>query len=342
MKKVFSFLVVILTLFIYQSQCKAQNTDILDGIYLKKSTVNRSVYYYGEPFHLYFELINKNNSNKGYYKFITPEINCKLTLTNTITGQVKNIDLGSDDISVKLRGSMKTADYNPQIHFGPNEKNYFILVMNKYFGSERKAEVRGYSKLHHLFTVVPIGEYELTLEYYLYPDDQILSTKVTFKIVDLPSIQEKNAYKDFLQASINAHNAYSSGYSENHKNSYNTFLKNHTNSLFTYYAYYHLIHKIYRNKGQYSKKADIYDDYLNYYSKIKFQDLKVGYLATVPSVLKYQKNSNTLKGSVNNKLDSFLNSSKNDDPLSSMILIKVAERQLNIKGLKNYAAERMK
>jgi len=321
---------------IYDSN--AQQINCYDGIELQTSTSNRENYFYGEPFQLYFELENTESSPKKFY-IPFHGINFRVKLIDLNNNKEISINLDYWNINSSTRDRFRSTPPENVHSFEGHEKIFLIIPMNSNFAKIKliKNEITGISTLRYNLFAIPKGEYELTMEYYLFPSDKILSSKIRFKIGNIPD-DEKQAFENYIKATHYANENHYDGkrnYSPKHQSSYENFLRKYPSSIFSQYAMLDMTNEIYGYIGPSSAlKLQRYNEFLDYYCNITERNIMFYYAALIPKVC--QRKSRITKVETVNELDKHLQKLKNDKN-ASQVLIQVSKRRYKIMGLKNYA-----
>lgn len=319
---------------------KAQPTSTVDGILINSASLNSNTYYYGETINIYFEFSNTTNQTKRYHKPYTG-INLIFYLKNKTTNKTIEPRLGFWSAGEHSRIDMQREAPPVNEAYQPHEYGQYVVQINEQFGTESLSQVK-VSSNHDLgdrLSALPVGDYELELKYYPYPLSQEVIVTFPFKVIALP-IEEKEAFKKYVQATVYACNAHfwaGKNYSSSHKDSYENLIKSHPNSLFAQYAFLDMVREIYSYAGpNESAKAAKFKEYISFYPNIKKSNLKMDYLRFLPEYVLKIPGVDTKK-----HLDKVLYSLKDDHPAYSRGLIRNAELRHKIKGLKNYSGKKL-
>lgn len=312
-----------------------QITSSFDGLILRPSSLNDNSFYYGEPFNIYFEILNAENVSKKYYKPQTG-INYKLKLINLSTGRDIH-SIGSDwyswgDVRKKF------ASEPPSDYFSYKANEYLIFDINSgyHFGIEWLSNTERKSSAYNL-KAVPIGQYELFFEYYLFPSNEIIKSSFRFEVKSIPN-NEKAAFDAYVRATEYAfeNNFWNKkSYNPDSPDTYEHFINKFPSSVYSEYAFLNMMTEIYHYPiVNESIRQQRFNDFADKFSTLKQRkNVQAAYVISLPSHM------NASGGNLYSKMDSFLVSIKKNDPILSKIVITISERTFKIKGLKNYAAD---
>jgi len=339
MKKIV-FLTPLISIIFYGTLSIAQVSGQNDGIQIQIIDGKKSVYYYGEPFWIYIEAINKKNVANNYFK---PDhaINCRITLENVNTGDIikTNNDYWNYDVAARARQNQKNGKGLNVMLYQPKDKYYSPINMLQYFGSVLLLDkpILSGSRLTYNLNAIPVGSYELILEYHLFPSDKVVMLRYPFKIIKLPQ-NEKQAFEEYIEATLYAIKSGfwdKKNYNENAATSYEKFLNKYPSSIFAQYALMDMVTEVYIYPvAPESVRKAKFQQYHNSFSKIKSTTLKMRYGLRLPKVLLLKNDNDIAK--TKSELDKFLSKTA-DNYETSYVIIDHAKRLQNISGLKNYA-----
>jgi hypothetical protein len=321
----------------YTPILSAQNN--YDGILVQPSTANGTTFYYGEPFEIYFRIVNTKNSVNYYYR---PgiSVNTRVSLKDIRTGKfLPNLaELMPNHATGSRLERMKTIKPDENRAYQPNEYSYHSYEMYQFFGSDKLSEKKlRHSMLIYKLRAVPVGEYELTFDYDLYPSGKTIKAIHRFKVLELPT-KETEAFQRYIRSTEYACKAHFDGdrnYSAKHPDSYDNFIKDYPNSIYANHAFMNMITQSYsyaEGGPSLAERITKFEEYLVYYPKLRNDNLRVLYSAYLPEFIKLIPGKDIKKG-----LDSFLLKVKDENPEISDMLVRSAMFNHQITGLTNYA-----
>jgi hypothetical protein len=336
------FGVIVLVIFLTNTKVVSQTTSSYDGIKIEEAEFNKKQFIYGEPISIYLKYSNTKAEINYYHKPMT-YVNIKFFLKNITSGEVFDGQHHAWGSAGWSRDEMKKKPPSDRdSYFLPGESVYFPIPMGQFFGVVQLSDKKLYhNDITYSLRTVPIGEYELIFEYYLYPVDKKLTNSYTFKVLPVPD-GEKTAFEKYIESSEYACNAHFDGngnYSATHVLSYENFLQKFPNSVYSDHAYLNMVtESYYYAKGgpSISQRIEKFKEFLNYYGNIKNKQVKLEYIFWVPEFIKF-----VYPNDMHNQLDKFLKSIKNEDPKLSGLLIILSEERHQVMSLKNYAQERV-
>jgi hypothetical protein len=224
--------------------------------------------------------------------------------------------------------------------YRPNEFGFHAYEMEQFFGGEQLSDKKlRFSKLRYKLNAVPVGEYELTFEYDLYPGAKTIKATHRFKVLNVPP-NEKDAFQHYIISTEYACKAHFYGernYSSSHPDSYDNFLKKYPKSIYSNHAFLNMITESYgyaQGGAPLDKRIAKFEEYMNYYPKLRNDDLRLLYAANLPEFIKLIPGKEIMK-----ELDNFLLKVKYDNPEISDMLIRSAMFHHHITGLTNYARQ---
>lgn len=319
----------ILLVFISTNYLYGQSSSY-DGISISASSVNVSAFYYGEPAHVYFTITNQKDSISDYYK---PSIgnNAILYLKNLVSSEIRKRDQSGVIICYFSFPREKRINNYPYL---PNETIHREIFLND-FGKERLSDAYYSVSMDNKLRCLEIGEYELTMEYRLTPENYITATH-RFKILPVP-VHEQNAliaYTKALEYNAQASAREFADYSPNHTNSFENFLTKYSDSIYANSAFISMIwdtrsNRI-ANEQWVTRCKKRLSDYLSYYSSLRNSAIKMNYIKLVPSIMA-DVHTHNLK----TELDRYLENLRNENwELSTML---IGQANLKAPGLINYA-----
>jgi hypothetical protein len=306
-----------------------------DGIILEPTSANVDSYYYGEPFNLYFRIENTKNTPNYYYR-PAEGINFQIRLKNLKTGYVSIKEYVPDDIYNPQE--MRTKKPTESKAYKANELNFYPIDAFAYFGSQYLTDKKlRSSDIIHKMRAIPVGDYELEVEYTLMPGSNVIKTSSKFKILPIPE-KEKEAFQRYVQAMEYAgmtHFYADRNYSETHSYSFENFVKDFPNSVYANHAFLTMVREIYMyaqtGPTETQRNARL-KEYVNYYDRLRNDNIKMEYVLNLPDVVTSIPGRDAKK-----ELNGFLNKIKNENPDLSKRLIQSARVKNNISGLTNYA-----
>jgi hypothetical protein len=186
---------------------------------------------------------------------------------------------------------------------------------------------------------VPVGEYELTFEYDLYPVAKTIKATHRFKVLDVP-LNEKEALQHYIRSTeyaCKAHFYDERNYSAGHPDSYDNFLKKYPSSIYSNYAFLNMVTESYgyaQGGASLDERIKKFEEYLNYYPKLRNDNLRFLYVGYLPEFIKLIPGKDLMM-----ELDNFLLKIKDDNPEISDHLIRSAMFFHKITGLTNYARQ---
>lgn len=233
------------------SICIAQ--DAKDGISLRKLDTNRESFYHGEPVSFAFELKNNTPIEKKYWKMSTG-VNVFYKLIDLKSNKEIGNSISDWTAFASIRENFRNTPYEGH-YFQPNEAYFFVIdlaadLSSDYFQKYTKG-LKYRNTLSRNLVTLPIGNYKLIIEFYLMPSENKIQVQHEFAIQKLPS-SEIEAYENFLESTVYAANSYYAGdnnYMPSADRSYETFMDNYPESLFSEYAFFNLINKVYHYGG---------------------------------------------------------------------------------------------
>jgi len=305
--------------------------NIHDGIKIGVDA-NRATYYQGEPFRIYFEIENLSSSVKPYYKPLGSP-NLKYELKNLQTGQI----IYSRKKTIQER--FYTNGINEKLYIPPKMKAYESVHIGKKFGTVllTSKPVTGSSITKYNLVAIPVGEYQLTLSYSLQPSDKVISATHKFKVL-APPTELMDARNQYIEAIYYANETGFNGkknYSPGNPNSYENFLKNYGSTVFADYAWIDMIITIYSHPGPSSTEMiKKWNEYINHYSSIEHEDVKLNYVQKLPIVVASLENKKA--GSAKAISQKILkNDMKNSHRASELFIL----GNVYVQGLQNYATK---
>lgn len=322
----------------FSGQTLAQNYD---GITVESSGTNGNSFYYGEPFNVYFKVKNTDNSINYVFK---PEeyVNLKFSLKEVNSNSnVPNLEaLVMNDLILNKRDRMKTKKPSKSEYYSPMEEGYKAIMLLEYFGSDKLSQKKlRHSSLVYALKAIPPGEYELTIEYRLYPSDKVIKATHRFKILKIET-KEQQAFQRYVSATEYACSSHFYGdrnYSASHPDSYDNFIKDFPKSIYATHAFMNMMTQSYyyaQGGPSLNERVAKFKEYLNYYPELVKNTKKMDYISYLPKMITLIPGKDLKK-----ELDSFLLKIKDDNPEISDKLIRTAMFRHNITGLTNYARE---
>ena len=326
------YILIVFAFLVYRST-QAQSTASYDGIYVRPSSVNETTFLHGEPIYIYFNVVNEKNVSNPYY-IPQRQINVQLTLRNRETNETYGGEEWSQ-VSHK-RNRWQHQPPTKEYSFRPKEDLVFQVYVDDEFGTERLAEPTYYNALAKRLRILPVGKYELTVKYALFPSAQTLSSSVSFEVQTIDQAN-REALRQFVKSTTYACNSHYLGednYQSNHSDSYENFLKHYSYSPYSQYAFVDMVTQIYSHKGiPEPVRTKKFRSYYDYFPQIKNGGLKMYYAVHLPRVIKYIPGTD-----VKDSLDEFLRTQLVDEnPDISNALIDAAKFYTGVEGLKNYA-----
>lgn len=295
MKQIQSLLLIICLLFSFGIE--AQTT--VDGIKIQSSSVNKEQYLYGEPIHLYFELINTSGETKYYYTPIE-SVNYQQSLIRTDTKESvlsSNRVMGSNTAhSNFLRDKLSKEPPTERQAYQPKEESFIEFFLNEEFGSINLSNIPDEelilrNSLNHNLYALPEGEYLFKIEYTLLPGKEVISASHPFSVAMLPEKFEDD-FKDYIKTTSYASSFIGrkkQNYSNYHEDSYENFLKKHGyQSPYAQHAYVDWTFKI---RAYIEEGSKIFQEYFNDYGKITAPDVQARYVARLPAAQKTLRSS---------------------------------------------------
>ena len=325
-------LIYIVVLVCQSLWCFAQSTDEYDGLAITASTINDDVFYYGEQIFFYFKVTNTRDEANSYF---TPSSNTnyRFLLKNLSTGKIKK----SERWDSHIRGAQENAVPLPTQSYQPNETVIVQALLNSIFADEKLYKELVYSyKIANKLLAIDVGTYQLTVEYQLLPSDKTISTHHSFEVKPVPTEQQA-AFDQYVKATTYAGHSYRRGggnYSATHPDSYENFLEKHFKSPYSDYAFIDMVSQVYIYPVL-GKEASItkFNQYIEYFSKIKRSSLKMHYITYLPSLI-----SNIPDKDLKSELDRFLREELADqDSDFSTALIDISKWRYQLEGLRSYA-----
>jgi hypothetical protein len=313
----------------------AQNNST-DGIVIDPSSVNEKTFYYGEPAHIYFRITNTKSSTNYYYKPVR-FVNVSFSMRSVSTGKklTERNRLGGHALSVLTDTQMKKVPDQNQA-FKPGETVHYDLFVNDEFGTERLSNESYTSRLNEELRTLPVGNYEVTMDYLVLPANIKLTATYRFRIAALPA-EEQEAFNRYVNSTSYAAKNHVKGdnnYSKDHPSSYENFLKDYPNSIFSNHAFINMVDQVYGYMSSTPLQKEMFKKYLAFYSDIRNNSIKMGFIKYVPEFI------NTIdKANAKSELDKYLKKIEQENWELSNRLIRFSETNLKIGGLVNYAKE---
>lgn len=301
----------------------------------------RTRFTYGEPIRVYFYIENNNKAKP--YAPPSYAVNIKYILKDLTTGaNVKGNEKWNNGLAKTMRSNLINGTTRNPLNIKARESFYFYPHLGEEFGTVKlsKAKVAITSKLRYNLNALPTGQYELTMEFYLYPSDKVLRKSVIFKVESIPD-QMESTFQEFVKATVYAANSHywaGRNYDGKHVNSYENFIDKHPDNIFADHATLDMISQIYAYKFISEPNVrETLNNYLDYGSEIEASDLKLTYGIHIPHVVSqlYEKDKIALKSSTNKVLKEVLR----DSPEASKLLIHLSTSRNKLSGLTNYAAD---
>ena len=319
--------------FMMNGSLLAQSTASYDGMYLEASSVNQQTFYYGEPMYLYFNIANQKEVI-NYYYIPQNRTNVKLILKDRQNNRV--IGEGSwSEVSHK-RERWQVDPPSEEDAFRPRERLVFQVYLNDDFGSVKMADPEYYNSLADRLRTLPVGKYQLFLEYYLFPSSEVLVSQANFEVLEVPAASQL-AFEQYIKTTTYACNAHYFGknnYSKSDPNSYENFLQRYDNSPYGQYAFVDMVTQIYYQKGvpENVRKEKI-KSYCDFFPQISSRGLKMYYAIRLPAMVQH-----LYPQQARENLDKFLRETLiNENSDISEALISSTRASSKIKDLKNYA-----
>jgi hypothetical protein len=335
--RTFSTIIILLCVPDIWNRSSAQTVSSHDGVSIYSASTNTSTFYYGEPVVVYFQFINTTAQVKSYYK-PQADVNLVYELKNKTTGNVLSL---RNQISAagQMRGAMKTKP--PKNPYKPNEYGYYSIALNEQFGTVllSNSQIAGSNELVDKLVALPVGKYEMSLQYHLFPGDKSLKLRYEFEILplDVAMEQELEQYVRSTVYSAKSHFYTGKNYSSRHADSFENFLSKNPKSIYANHAFLNMIIGIYHYAAAGPSNAERFQkfaEYVQYYSQLRNNTIKMDYVNYLPTAIKNQPNKN-----VKAELDAFLQKIKGENPEISKMLIRSALFEYDIQGLTNYAID---
>ena len=325
---IFTFLFIVFHINVSFSQSS------YDEIEVSISASNSSKLYYGQPLTFLYSIKNSEDDVKYYWKKKTG-INIMYTLIDIKSGAI----IGNSENMWSMFAGHRNNVVNIKPPKDQSFQPYQEILTEVVFGFDISSnpivennKLKYFNDLGYDLLNLPVGKYRFEIEYYLLPGEEKITACHEFSVEPLPK-EEEEAYKNFIVSTEYAAENKGS-YSIGHKNSYENFLERFPNSVFAQYAYNNLVNKIYRFGDvpvSETQKKKIYSQYLNN-NVIARPHLKARQASAAVKILKKHKDFNRKE-----VLELQLSGLENEDPAISNMLIELAEKDLNIKGLQSKA-----
>jgi hypothetical protein len=333
---------VLLLIFVSASYGVAQN-NTSNGISILP-LANEKTFVYGEPFYLYFKITNAKDGVNYVYK---PEddININIVLTDLTTGKPVN-DIGGflpNDHTISRVQQMKLEKPTESDAYLSGEFGFIAYHINKYFGIENLSTKKfRHNKMIYFLRTLPVGKYEFTVKYPLYPSSQTIQSSHKFEVVDVPA-NEQTAFQRYIAATEYACRSHYKGdrnYKKSNENSYEQFINDFPKSIYATHAFVNMVTESYgyANAGPTeSERMTKFNEYLSYSGKLRTFNEKMNYVSYLPDIASLASNGDARK--TFESLDLVLQKLKNENPEISQKLIRTASQRKGISGLKSYAKQ---
>lgn len=303
---------------------------------------NEKTFVYGEPFNLFFKILNSEQRTNYVYK---PEddANIKIILMDLKTGKpVKDVErFLPNDQTMLRRERMKSEKPDEGRAYQPNEAGFIAYSINKYFGTDNLTTKKfRHNRLVYLLRALPVGKYELTVKYTLYPSDQTIQSSHKFEVIDVPA-EEQTAFQRYLAATEYACRSHYYGdrnYKSTDPNSYENFIKAFPTSIYGPHAFLNMVTEVYTyaNAGPSdNERLSRFKEYVSYGGKLRTFNQKMNFVSYLPEIASLAFKGDKTK--TFESLDLVLQDFKSENPEISEKLIRTASQQKGILGLKSYA-----
>ena len=313
--------------------------SMVNNLSIEFLNTNKHDFYYGEPITVQLEVKN-HSSDPKYIHRISIGINMMYYLINENNG---------DTIGTSQRYWNKYKDHRERLSATPASEPFLMgqssFIITEYlttmlYGSNLPVYMKGVKYKNTLIdqlTAIPEGRYKLIVEYFILPGQEILKVEYQLNVLPLPE-KEKKAYQSYLDATVYAANSWAYGdrnYQPDSPDSYETFIENYPESIFTEYAYFNLAENVY----YYHVPTIFKDNRISFYDKFVLKEFSKSNLVgkkahVINTYLEFTKGV-----SKKDALDKMLINLKDFAPGLSDKVIERSKEVQNIRGLQNRAKQ---
>lgn len=337
-----SFLVFLIVLLLGNSYQSFGQQSRYDGIEISSSLYNRDTYYFGEHLQFLFLLQNHTNELKPYY--------VRYFGVNTF---IRVYDLKSGDVvgDSKLlweffqyqRLNYKSQTPHELASFRPGFSMMFPVRLGKEVDGLLQADpspLHMHTHFYEHLRVLPVGSYKVEVEFHLLPSNEKIVAYHSFDVLDLPA-SEKDAYKDYVAATVYTNNNHFTGtkeYKSSNANSYESFLSKYPKSIFAEYALSNLVNGVY---NYYLPGTDpaLKKKYLKQYYLTDFVKLSNLQFNKVKALSDGKRHFEIMGVNPKEAIEKQLVYLKDVEPIISEKIIIDSKEVHKVVGLKNHACE---
>ncbi len=339
------FILSVLPLSFIHFYLYAQDTDSARGIELRVMDFNRAQFYYGEPFRIFTKITNTKDTINDIWSYQVG-VNFIVLLKNLDSGkEIRKKEFGFVDgfANQSEVDWYKTTPPPDSRKYQANEFTMYFPHMGKNYGKIKLTPnpILGTSIVHTNLYALPVGNYEMTFEYYLYPFTEKLTVRHRFEILPLTYTQqlEFNAFVDAVHYANESYFWGTKDYDESHNLSLENFIKKYPRSIYTEPAKVILTTMVYLYPvPNEQRRRKMLQEALDNDQYIKSPANKAWLAWSAPIMSKVIHEYDPAK--TIHHLDQVLQRWVKDDPYISDVLIIQANRKVQkVNSLKNYSLE---